>query len=134
MSSDGPCAVFTYGTLMPGQSRWSQLEPYAVGRGEDDSVQGVLIDTGHGYPALIDLGAGSLTHGIVVDLDPLLLAQALRMMDAIEGTASGLYRRVQVTTLTGKSVWTYEFLHAQPEMTVLAGRWPATTTTAETGI
>ena len=131
MSSDDPCAVFTYGTLMPGQPRWPQLEPYAVGRGKSDSVQGVLLDTGYGYPALIDLGASSVTLGVVVDLDPLMLAQALRAMDAIEGTSSGLYRRVQVTTLAGKTVWTYEFLQAQPGMTVLEGRWPATSTLKE---
>lgn len=128
MSGQGPHAVFVYGTLMPGQSRWSQLEPYAVGHGESDSVRGVLLDTGCGYPALTDLGADSLTHGIVVDLDPLLFAQALQAMDAIEGTASGLYRRVKVTTLAGRTVWTYEFLHGQSGMTTLEGRWPATST------
>ena len=46
-------------------------------------------------------------------------------MDAVEGTSSGRYRRVQVTTLAGRTVWTCEFLRAQPGMAMLEGRWPA---------
>ena len=66
VSSGEPCAVFTYGTLMPGRSRWPALAPYALGTGESDSVHGVLLDTGYGYPALVNLGSDSLTHEVVV--------------------------------------------------------------------
>ena len=43
--------VFVYGTLRPGDVRWSYLEPFVTDGGIADSVDGSLFDTGEDYPA-----------------------------------------------------------------------------------
>ena len=43
--------VFVYGTLRPGDVRWSFLEPFVTDGGAADSVIGSLFDTGEDYPA-----------------------------------------------------------------------------------
>ena len=43
--------VFVYGTLRPGDVRWSFLEPFVTDDGAADSVVGSLFDTGEDYPA-----------------------------------------------------------------------------------
>ena len=46
-----PTSVFVYGTLMPGHLRWEVLAPHAAEH-RPASVDGVLWDTGRGWPAL----------------------------------------------------------------------------------
>lgn len=115
-------AVFVYGTLMPGQPRWPLLAAYAATAPVGDHIRGRLVDTGSGYPGLLLQATGEV-HGVVVALQPQHAQQALRRLDAAEGTANGLYRRVQVETKSGRTCWTYELLKTEPWMPDLAGRW-----------
>ncbi len=115
-------AVFVYGTLMPGQSRWPILAPYAAAPASEDRVGGRLVDTGSGYPGLLVEDIGEV-HGFVVKLQADLVDVALRRLDAVEGTEVGLYRRVQVRTASGRTCWTYELLVLEPWMLDLGGRW-----------
>jgi gamma-glutamylcyclotransferase (GGCT)/AIG2-like uncharacterized protein YtfP len=50
--------LFVYGTLQPGASAWGLLEPWVRGTPRPAVVQGVLYDTGRGYPALSLGGLG----------------------------------------------------------------------------
>ena len=115
--------VFVYGTLMPGQPRWRLLEPYAVGEHVRDQVAGRLIDTGCGYPGLVELGGASLVQGWVVALADDRLTEALDRLDEIEGTEVGLYARERVITAGGRVCWTYRYLQAADAMTDLGGVW-----------
>jgi gamma-glutamylcyclotransferase (GGCT)/AIG2-like uncharacterized protein YtfP len=116
-------SVFVYGTLMPGESRWASLAPYAVGEPQRDKLAGRLVDSGCGYPGLIDLGADDAVHGWVVELDPHRTVDALAHLDEIEGTGIGLYVREFVRTFGGRTCWTYRYLHATDGMTDLRGSW-----------
>lgn len=96
--------LFVYGTLMPGQSRWTLLEPYAAGAPVATTVRGSLWDTGRGFPAL-EPGSDEVP-GVVVSLCRDLRDHALAAMDDVEGTARGLYRRARVD-VDGAATWTY---------------------------
>lgn len=110
--------LFVYGTLMPGEPRWPILSPLSSGR-RTDRIAGRLIDTGYGYPGLLE-GQGQV-HGWVVDLaEPQV---ALPLLDAIEGTAQGLYRRELVTTANGATCWAYRYLQTRPGDRDLNGQW-----------
>ena len=89
--------MFVYGTLRPGDVRWSFLEPWVVDHGVDDSVTGRLYDTGLGYPAAV-FGEGGTILGRTYELRRSTLDEALRVIDDEEDTVLGLYRRVRVTT------------------------------------
>lgn len=117
-------SIFVYGTLMPGQARWPMLAPYTVTEPQPERVPGSLVNTGMGYPGLVDVGSSRWVRGWRVDLAPVSTDRALAALDAIEGTAVGLYRRVQVTAESGIRCWTYEYLHATPDLPDLGGRWP----------
>jgi gamma-glutamylcyclotransferase (GGCT)/AIG2-like uncharacterized protein YtfP len=81
--------LFVYGTLAPGCGAWSVLEPWATGTPSEDSVHGVLYDTGRGYPAAVlgraAAGDAGRVHGHVVELDPARTAEALAALDRYEG-------------------------------------------------
>jgi gamma-glutamylcyclotransferase (GGCT)/AIG2-like uncharacterized protein YtfP len=110
-----PDVLFVYGTLRPGESRWSHLAPFVVDRGWVDRVDGRLYDTGRGYPAA---RFGGEAHDVsspahIVGEAMVLLGssrlQALEVLDRVEGAVVGLYRRVVVTTHRGIRAWAYEF-------------------------
>lgn len=109
-----PDAVFVYGTLKPGHLRWPALAPFAdPGAGvREATVRGALWDAGSGWPAMTTGDAA--VPGVLVPLDPARAAEALALLDGIEGVAAGLFQRVRVTTADGTACWTY--------------RWPGTTT------
>ncbi len=111
-------SLFVYGTLMPGEPRWPLLSPLSSGR-RPDRIWGRLVDTGHGYPGLLE-GTDEV-HGWIVDLtEPDV---ALPRLDAVEGTAQGLYRRQHLTSLSGIPCWTYRYLRTSPRDRDLHGRW-----------
>jgi gamma-glutamylcyclotransferase (GGCT)/AIG2-like uncharacterized protein YtfP len=120
-----PDAVFVYGTLMPRQPRWPVLSEYVAGPAEPAAVRGVLLDTGAGYPALTGVGRGPWVPGFLVSLDPATAQEALRVLDEIEGTPSGLYARVRITTRAGSLAWTYEYRRSTSGMRPLPAGWAA---------
>lgn len=113
--------VFVYGTLMPGETRWRHLSPYAVSW-QPATAPGRLWDTGHGYPgAKFDDDAGEIP-GVVVLLRADVAGVAIQVLDQIEGEGS-LYRRVEVSTSHGKAV-SYEWLGPTDGLQPLPGGWP----------
>ena len=101
-----PPRLFVYGTLMPGRLRWPILERFAV-EYRDARVPGTIYDSGEGWPvAVFGDGAGEVP-GIVVDLDPGSLAEALPILDDVEDTATDKLRRIVITTVDGDAAWAY---------------------------
>ena len=113
--------VFVYGSLMPGQSRWRHLSPYAASW-QPATAPGRLWDTGRGYPAAIFGDAGSEIPGVAVMLGPEATEAALRLLDGIEGEGT-LYRRVEIVTSSGPAL-SYEWLGATEDFQPLPGGWP----------
>jgi gamma-glutamylcyclotransferase (GGCT)/AIG2-like uncharacterized protein YtfP len=97
--------VFVYGTLMPGEGRWSLVEPFSLGVHEA-IVRGQLYDTGRGYPCALFDRPGSIP-GAVIDLDPTRADEALTILDQVEGVHLGLYARVLVITDADEPAWSY---------------------------
>jgi hypothetical protein len=52
---------------------------------------------------------GEPIPGTVVDLDPALTAEALRLLDEVEGSVEGLFLRVIVLTTAGDRAWSYQW-------------------------
>lgn len=115
----GDVHLFIYGTLMPGDTRWRHLSPYALGW-EPATAPGSLWDTGYGYPAAkFDEAAGEIP-GLVVTLRPEVAEVAIQVLDQVEGS---LYRRVEVSTSRGKAV-SYEWLGPTDGLRPLPAGWP----------
>lgn len=121
MSDAGPVRVFVYGTLMPGQSRWRHLSPYAVSW-QPATVAGRLWDTGRGFPAATFDDVDSEIPGVAVVLAGAAAEAAIRLLDEIEGEGS-LYRRVEIVTSSGPAL-SYEWLGATDGFESLPGGWP----------
>src|SRR4051794_23069441 len=115
-----PTAVFVYGTLLPTESRWPLLEPFATGA-RAASVPGRLFDTGRGYPCALFSGRGSIP-GAVVTVDEAHIDEVLALLDEVEGVAFGLYERALVTTDDGERVWSYEWAGDMDDLTPIV-RW-----------
>ena len=115
--------VFVYGTLMPGEPRWPALQPFASGW-EPATARGHLWDTGSGYPAVRFDPDGADVPGFLVALDPGGAAEAIAVLDRIEGEGA-LYRRVRVATSGGPAV-AYEWLGSTEGLVPLASGWPRT--------
>jgi gamma-glutamylcyclotransferase (GGCT)/AIG2-like uncharacterized protein YtfP len=118
---DGPHGLFVYGTLQPGYLRWPILARFADGEPKAASAAGRLFDTKRGYPAARFDGMGRVP-GVVVGLRRDDAAEALRTLDHIEGVKVDLFRRVQVVTDAGISVWSYEWAGPTRGMTPI-DRW-----------
>lgn len=116
--------LFVYGTLRPGDVRWSFLEPWVVDDGVDDAVPGSLYDTGLGYPAAIFDGRGTIL-GRTYELRRATLDEALAVIDEEEGTVSGLYHRVEVRTRTGIDAWAYSYGSGLDLTPIAGGDWLA---------
>lgn len=97
-------SLFVYGTLMPGERRWDVLAPFVQGAPEPALVRGSLVDTGRGYPALFPGEAA--VPGYLVRLRSEFLAEALDVLDRVEGTATGLFER-GLTNAAGTAAWVY---------------------------
>jgi gamma-glutamylcyclotransferase (GGCT)/AIG2-like uncharacterized protein YtfP len=116
--------VFVYGSLMPGESRWPALEPFAAGW-EPATAPGRLWDTGRGYPAIrFDDAVGGAVPGFLVLVDDERFADAIAVLDAVEAEGS-LYRRVEVDTSGGRAV-SYEWLGPTDGLTPLPEGWRPT--------
>jgi len=113
-------SLFVYGTLMPGRLRWPILAPFAQGHRPAD-VDGRLYDSGNGWPVAV-FGTGGVVPGVLVDLLPERIDQALPILDAVEDTATDTLRRIIVTTLDGARAWAYHHAHATDGFVPIA-RW-----------
>ena len=118
--------LFVYGTLMSGQSRFTQLERYVCSQ-QQASVRGELHHLG-GYPGM-KLGDG-VVHGQLMELEN--VEACLERMDAIEGFLGfgrndSLFDRsiVQVSTEQG-IVWAWTYVYAGDvvdDSIIEDGRW-----------
>jgi len=116
--------VFVYGTLRPGDVRWSFLEPFVTDDGTADSVEGSLFDTGEDYPAATFAGSGSaVIHGRTFRIAESLLDECLAVLDVEEDTVGGRYRRVAITTRAGVDVWAYEYGFGMDLVPIPSGDW-----------
>ena len=113
--------MFVYGTLMPGESRWPHLRPYARSW-RPATVPGRLWDTGLGYPAAKFGDPAGEIPGVVVRLRSEAAEAAIRLLDQIEAEGR-LYRRVEVSTGRGRAL-TYEWLGPTDGFRPLPGGWP----------
>jgi gamma-glutamylcyclotransferase (GGCT)/AIG2-like uncharacterized protein YtfP len=118
-----PPRLFVYGTLQPGRLRWPLLEPYAHGH-RPAIVPGTLYDSGNGWPVVDFATRDHLVPGVLVDLDVESLADALNLLDHVEGTVLDLLRRIVVTTRDGVAAWAYHWPGATTGMRRI-DRWDA---------
>ena len=104
--------LFAYGTLMPGESNYRQIEDLVINH-KPGTIDGVLVDLG-AYPALLP-GEG-FVNGIMLQMD----APALEITDRIEGYHPDrdrcLYVREEVVVRfeDGQEAvaWTYVFANS----------------------
>ena len=114
--------LFVYGTLRPGDVRWSLLAPFAADEGVDDTAAGALYDTGLGYPAA-RVGVPGTVIGRTYRLRDDRLDEALAVIDEEEDTVLGLYRRVEVTTGRGIRAWAYQYGSGLELTPIASGDW-----------
>ena len=113
-------ALFVYGTLLPGESRWPLLAPFAAEVVEANAT-GRLFDTGRGYPAARFVDGPAWIAGAWVRVGDEPWESVLEMLDGVEGT---LYRRVEVLTTAGPAV-SYEWLGDTTSLRELPAGWLA---------
>jgi gamma-glutamylcyclotransferase (GGCT)/AIG2-like uncharacterized protein YtfP len=117
--------VFVYGTLKPGQSRWQILERFTVRSDavSSASAQGRLFDTGYGWPAAVfDSRVSDQVRGVVVAIRSESINKALATLDAVEGVAGGLFRRILID-VNGQACWAYHWPGPTDEYRRVA-TWP----------
>ena len=97
--------VFVYGTLRPGGwNHDSWLAPLLAGPCRPAQVDGHALHHYEGLPALVP-AAGASVMGEIADLAVDRYDDGLALLDVLEGTAAGHYRRVIATTVGGEEVW-----------------------------
>jgi gamma-glutamylcyclotransferase (GGCT)/AIG2-like uncharacterized protein YtfP len=119
-----PPRLFVYGTLQPGRLRWPLLAPFATDR-RPAAVHGLLYDSGNGWPVAVFDPVGREIPGVLVDLLPERVPEALELLDDVEGTVSGLLHRVVVSTVDGATAWSYHWPGATAAMRPI-DRWDHT--------
>ncbi|MDX2379088.1 MAG: gamma-glutamylcyclotransferase family protein [Acidimicrobiia bacterium] len=117
-----PSHLFVYGTLLPGEVRWSLLEPYVSDRGTVDSAAGSLYDTGLEYPAAV-FGGRSVILGRMFTIEPSVYEECLADLDIVEGTVGGLYSRIVVSAGSGIDAWAYEYGGGLELVRIASGDW-----------
>jgi gamma-glutamylcyclotransferase (GGCT)/AIG2-like uncharacterized protein YtfP len=100
------------------------LRPFVVDDGFDDAVAGDLYDTGLDYPAA-RFGSDGTIRGRTFGLLGESLDRCLDVLDEVEGTVAGLYRRVSVTTDRGVRAWAYEYGGGLDLTPIPSGDWNA---------
>ncbi|MEO6652744.1 MAG: gamma-glutamylcyclotransferase family protein [Ilumatobacteraceae bacterium] len=114
--------LFVYGTLRPGDVRWSMLEPFVDDDGVDDSAVGAVFDTGLDYPAAMFGGSGRIAGRTYV-LRADTVDEALRVLDIEEETVAGRYRRIEITTGSGVTAWAYQYGDGLDLTPIESGDW-----------
>lgn len=98
-------AIFVYGSAMPGQWGYSVIERY-VESSRRDEVDGLLFDSGRGYPMAM-FEVGDSIPGFLIQLDAATAEDALRALTQFEG---GLFHPVEVRTASGATALAYEWI------------------------
>ena len=118
--------LFVYGTLMSGQSRFNQLEPYVLSQ-KEASVRGHLHHLGR-YPGM-KVGDG-VVHGQLMEVRD--VEACLEQMDSIEGFLGfgrndSLFDRTIVQIKTEQdTVWAWTYVYAgevADDSIIDDGRW-----------
>jgi gamma-glutamylcyclotransferase (GGCT)/AIG2-like uncharacterized protein YtfP len=105
--SAGRCLLFAYGQLQPHINC-----PATVTHAWPDQVRGLLYDLGR-YPAAVCVGAvAQAVYGYVMEIAE---SELIDQLDAFEGLADGLYRRIRTVTRAGFEVWIYEYARPIPQ-------------------
>jgi gamma-glutamylcyclotransferase (GGCT)/AIG2-like uncharacterized protein YtfP len=100
--------LFLYGTLRPGS--WNHeawMAPHLAAPCRPGQVAGKALHHVGGLPYLVDADASSIVLGDLADLDPARYGAILELLDEFEGTHTGHYRRVVVTTVAGEEAWAW---------------------------
>jgi gamma-glutamylcyclotransferase (GGCT)/AIG2-like uncharacterized protein YtfP len=99
--------VFVYGTLRPGGwNHGSWLAPLLDGPCRPARVEGLALHHHDGLPAVVP-SPSSTVVGEVADLRRDRYDDGLALLDVLEGTAAGHYRRVPAATAAGERVWVW---------------------------
>ena len=122
MSDDAISHLFVYGTLQPGDVRWSFLAPFVADDGAPDTVDGRVYDTGRGYPAACFDETGTIL-GRTYHLRADRLDEALAVIDDEESSVEGGYVRVAVITAAGTRAWAYEYGSGLTLRLIESGDW-----------
>ena len=121
-----PSGLFTYGTLMQGESRWSAISEITSGPTQQATSPGALLDLSD-YPGLIESDGREEVAGEFVPLDA--SRPWSESIDAIEdflgyGRSDSLYRRV-VRRINGPKdqthAWTYLYIGPTSHLTRVGG-------------
>jgi gamma-glutamylcyclotransferase (GGCT)/AIG2-like uncharacterized protein YtfP len=115
-------AVFVYGTLLPGESRWPHLAPFAV-QVVQATAPGRLFDTGRGYPGARFTDGPVSIPGAWVRIAQDRWVSMLELLDGVESEGT-LYRRVEVLTTAGPAV-SYEWMGDIEGLPELPSGWLA---------
>lgn len=125
-----PAGLFTYGTLLRGESRWGAAEAIAAGDVVEGTCPGALVDLLE-YPGLLNAKDTEETTGEIVPLSKNRSGSAgwVESIDAIEdfqgyGNPDSLYRRIvrrTKGTAAEGHVWTYLYLGATAGLPHIAG-------------
>jgi gamma-glutamylcyclotransferase (GGCT)/AIG2-like uncharacterized protein YtfP len=115
-------AVFVYGTLLPGESRWPLLASFAT-EVVEATASGRLFDTGRGYPAARFSDGSASIPGACVRVAEERWESTLEMLDGVEAEGT-LYRRVEVVTTAGPAT-SYEWLGDTEGLRELPAGWRA---------
>jgi len=102
-----PVHVFVYGSSMPGEPRYDEIKEY-VEASTRASVDGLLYDTGLGYPAA-KFEPGGEIPGFLLTLDTATADAFLREQTRLE---SGLFVPVTVQTRSGVAATAWEWIGA----------------------
>lgn len=119
-SAEQATHYFMYGTMKPGHLRYPSIDQF-VASTTDDSVEGILYDTGAGYPAANFRDGGEDIHGHVLRILPDKVSEAAGTIAELEGN---LFRPVTVRTKSGITAIAYEYIGPTDGMTRISdGFW-----------
>jgi periplasmic divalent cation tolerance protein len=102
---DGVLGVFVYGTLRPGgwnHEAW--LAPLLARPCRPACAEGLALHHHDGLPAVVRTPTGTVV-GEIADLLSDGYDDALALLDLLEGTSVGHYRRVTARVVGGEEVW-----------------------------
>ncbi|MHA6482815.1 gamma-glutamylcyclotransferase [Paenibacillus sp. strain BS8-2] len=119
--------VFVYGTLRCGECNHAWLNN-AARIAQTAYVEGIMVDTGYGYPAIRMGEQSSLVSGELYEVSETVLLQLDRLEDYYgPGDRRNEYERIRIKALTDAGVveaWVYVYTGAQRDEAIIPlGDW-----------